>query len=380
MKNSEFLRRVAEKISFRRKKYDDENVPTDLDDIVVIPFFGDIKHTQFLASFLLNNFKKLKKSKYLILISYPGFEHLFPYVDEYWHASDYSDLNQIFLKSDYFQNKSKFYLNLLRTLNENFRNVVADSFFKDLYLNKFTNQFWELFDFETNIFLPMIPSSSVLNKEDLKILNLNNLKIFIYPSQTVNVWSNGKYNKVFIPINFYVQLINHLKRYNIFSVVWSGSFSYDLSNEFKSHNDCLMINSNALFEVLPAIRATGLAVDVFNGFSKLAMIARTPSIIFDERNKYFLTKEYEIDDLLNLNLPNKRIYNFTNSIIKGNESYWTKEIFEPIASYCLNYFSYFDKESLPNTAEIDKKMEISLIRKIQNKKLGTKFIKVDRLI
>jgi len=87
-----------------------------------------------------------------------------------------------------------------------------------------------------------------------------------------------------------------------------------------------------------------------------------------------------IDDLLNLNLPNKRIYNFTNSIIKGNESYWTKEIFEPIASYCLNYFSYFDKESLPNTAEIDKKMEISLIRKIQNKKLGTKFIKVDRLI
>jgi hypothetical protein len=380
MENIEFLKKVAERISFKRKRYDDQNVPTDLDDIVVVPFFGDLKHTHVFSSFLLNNFKKLKNSKYLILISYPGFEVLFPYADEYWQTSDFSSLNQIFFKSDYLENKSQFYLNLLRTLNENFRNVLSDSFFKDLYQDKFTNKFWELFDFETNVFLPMIPSSSVLDKECLKTLNLNNPKLFIHPGHTINVWSNGKYNKFVVPIKFYSELISYLKKQGIFPVIWNGSFSYDLSGEFKNHVDCLMINSNNLFEILPAIRSTGLALDIFNSFSKLASVARTPSIIFEERSKYFLTKEYEIDDLLNLELPNKRIFHFTNTIIKGNEGYWKKEIFEPINSYCLNYFSYFDRELLPNTAEVNKKMDISLIRKTKNKKLGTKFIKVEKLI
>ena len=90
-------------------------------------------------------------SKYLILISYPGFETLFPYVDEYWHVSDFSGLSQIYFKSDYLENKSQFFLNLIRTLNENFRNVLNPSFFKDLYYNKFTNKFWEIFDFEGDI-------------------------------------------------------------------------------------------------------------------------------------------------------------------------------------------------------------------------------------
>jgi len=380
MENTEFLRIVSERISFKRKKYDDQNVPTDLDDIIVIPFFGDLKHIHILSSFLLNNFKKLKSSKYLILISYPGFEHLFPYVDEYWHASDFSGLNQIFLNSDYFENKSQFYLNLLRTLNENFRNVLSDSFFRELYYNKFTNKFWDLFNFDTNLFLPMIPSSSVLNKECLKILNLNKLKLFLYPSQTINIWNNGKYNKIIVPIKFYLELINYLKKHDIFPVIWGGSFSYDLSQEFKSHNECLILNSDSLFEILPALRATGLSLDNFNSFSKLSFMARTPSIIFEERNKYFLTKEYELDDLLDLNLPNKRIFNFTNTIVRGNIDYWTKEIFHPVVSYCINYFSYFDKELLPNTSQVNKKMEISLIRKIKNKKLGAKFIKIEKLI
>jgi len=380
MKSVEFLNNVCEKIGFKRQKYDDENVPTDLDDILVIPYFGDNKHIYILSTFILNNFKKLKSSKYLILISYPGLSHLFPYVDEYWSPTDLSNINHVFNNSEYFENKSTFYLNLLRTLNENFRNVVDSSFFKELYYNKFLNKFWDFFNFEKNIFLPMIPSSSVLSKDIIKSLNSNNYKLFIYPSQTINVWSNGKYNKVIVSKNFYIELLKYLKENEIFPVVWNNNFSYDLNNEFKNYTDCLIINSNNMFEILPAMRMTGLCLDIFNSVSKFSIIARTPSLIFEERNKYFLTKEYEIDDLVDLGLPGKRIFTFSNTLIRGDKNYWTKDIFEPIISYCKEYLPYVDRESLPNTSEIDSKMDVSLIRKIKNKRLGTKFIKIEKLI
>jgi hypothetical protein len=380
MKSIEFLNNVAEKINFKRQKYDDSNSPTDLDDILVISYFGDIKHTCILSEFILNNFKKLKNSKYLILISYPGFEHLFPYIDEYWSPSDLSNINQIFLNSEYFENKSKFYIDLTRNLNENFRNVMTADSFKEFYYNKFTDKFWESFNFETNFFLPMIASSSVLPKETIKTINLNNSKVFIHPSQTINVWSNGKYNKVLINKNFYIELIKYLKENKIFPVIWNNNFSYDLSSEFKEQIDCLTINSNNMFEILPAIRMTGLCLDIFNDISKFSNIARTPSLIFEERNKYFLSKEYELDDILNLGLPGKRLFALSNTIIRGNKSYWEREIFNPIKSYCDEYLPYIDKESLPNTSEINKKMDISLIRKLKNIKLGTKFIKIEKLI
>lgn len=380
MKSIEFLNTVSEKINFKRQKYDDSNVPTDLDDILVLPYFGDTKHTCILSEFILSNFKKLKNSKYLILISYPGLEHLFPYIDEYWSPSDLSNINQVFLNSEYFENKSKFYIDLTRNLNENFRNVITADFFKELYYNKFTNKFWESFNFETNFFLPMVASSSVLSKEIIRTINLNNSKVFIHPSQTINVWSNGKYNKVLVNKNFYIELIKYLKENKIFPVIWNNNFSYDLSGEFKEQIDCLTINSNNMFEILPAMRMTGLCLDIFNDTSKFSNIARTPSLIFEERNKYFLSKEYELDDILNLDLPGKRFFALSNTILRGNKTYWENEIFNPIKSYCNDYLPYIDKESLPNTSEINKKMNISLIRKLKNIKLGTKFIKIEKLI
>jgi hypothetical protein len=166
----------------------------------------------------------------------------------------------------------------------------------------------------------------------------------------------------------------------IFPVIWNNNFSYDLNNEFKNYIDCLIVNSNNMFELLPTIRMTGLCLDIFNGISKFSTIARTPSLIFEERNKYFLSREYEIDDLTDLNMLNKRIFTFSNTIIRGNKSYWEKDIFNTIENFCSEQLPYIDRDNLPNTAEINKKMEISLIRKLKNKKLGTKFIKIEKLI
>lgn len=381
MNTIEFLNKVCIKLKLTRKKYDDNNVPNDLDDLAVIPFFGDLKHTYILSTIILNNYKRIKSSKYIILISYPGFEHLFPYVDEYWHPEDFSKIKQIYLNSEYFENKSEFYLNLLRGLNENFRSVVGSEFFTKLYNNKFQEEYWKLFGKDdAKIYIPMIPSSAIINKEVIKEINTRNNKIFILPSTHINSWSNGKYKKVNVPKNFYVELIKNLIKNKIFPVVWNNSISYDLNDEFKDKLDCLFINSENLLEILPIIRLTGCCLDIFNSLSKLANIARTPSIIIEERNKYFLSREYEIDDIIEIKLPGIKIYSFSNSVSQGDKNHWEMGLFNSINKSCVDLLPYIDREELPSTSEINKKINLLSIRKIKNKKLGTKFIKIQKLI
>jgi len=381
MKTTEFLEIVSERIKFTRKKYDNQLVPSDLDDLLIIPFFGDIKHTCILSSFILNNYKKIKSSKYIILLSYPGFESIFPYVDEYWQPSDFSQIKQIFLKSNYFENNSEFYLNLFRSLNENFRTVIGSDFFKSLYNDKFNDKYWELFGKEdAKVLIPMIPSSAVINKDLIKNINSKNNKIFLLPSTHINSWSNGRYKKTLVSKNFYIELIKNLNKKEICPVIWNNNISYDLQDEFKDNTECLFINSNNLFEVLPIIRLTGCTLDIFNSLSKFSNIARTPSIILEERIKYYLSKEYEIDDLINLNLPGCRIFSFSSYIINGNKNYWESDIFKSINKSCREIIPFIDRENLPSTSEEDKNINLSIIRKIKKKKMGTKFIKIKKLI
>lgn len=381
MNTVEFLEITSQRIKFIRKRYDNQNVPSDLDDLIVVPFFGDIKHTYILSSFLLNNYKRIKTSKYLILLSYPGFEHVFPYVDEYWQPSDFSQIKQIFLNSNYFENNSNFYLDLLRSLNENFRSIISSSFFKELYCNKFEEKYWDLFGKnDAKVFMPMIPSSAVIQKDLLKEINSRNNKIFILPSTHVNYWSNGRYRKSLVSKNFYIELIKNLNNNKIFPVIWNNNFSYDLQDEFKDKENCLFINSNNLFEVLPVIRLTGCVLDIFNSLSKFANIARTPSIILEERSKYFLSREYEIDDLVELDLPGSRTFSFSSYITNGNKNYWDSDIFKCIIRNCEEILPFIDREALPSTVEFNKKINLSIIRKLSNKKMGSKFLKIEKLI
>lgn len=381
MNTVEFLELAAQRIKFTRKKYDNQVVPSDLDDIIVVPFFGDIKHICILSSFILNNYKRVKSSKYIILLSYPGFDQIFPYVDEYWQPTDYSQIKQIFFNSNYFENKSEFYLNLFRSLNENFRTVLSCDIFKSLYNNKFQESYWTEFGKdEAKVFVPMIPSSAVIQKDLIKEINSVNNKIFISPSIYINSWSNGKYNKLLSPKSFYIELIKNLINNKIFPIIWNNNLSYDLQDDFKDKIDCLFVNSNNLFEVLPAMRLTGCVLDIFNSLSRLANIARTPSIILEERNKYFLSKEYEIDDLLDLNLPGSRVFSFSSYIFNGNKSYWESDIFKSVIRNCEEILPFIDRENLPSTSEINKKINLSIIRRVKNKKMGTKFLKIPKLI
>src|SRR6516164_960318 len=79
------LAKAAERTGFKREYYKEENIPTDVSNITIAPFFGDIRSIFVLSSLLFHRYKEQDKpSKYLILCSWPGFASLFPSADEYW--------------------------------------------------------------------------------------------------------------------------------------------------------------------------------------------------------------------------------------------------------------------------------------------------------
>ena len=376
----DFLNRTSEKIGFKRERFDDANTPTDLDDLLLIPFFTDFKYSHILSSFILKNYlNKFKSSKYVIACSYPGFSQLFPYVDEFWTLSDFANFKKLYENSEGFHNKSTNFNNILRSLNENFRNVLPPETFDQFYYNGFKDDFYKNFGKSFNVFYPMVPSSAVLGKDFLRVINQSSgYKIFIHPAIYIDSWKNGRCEKISVNKEFYVELIKFLRENNFFPVVWNYNLSYNLTEDFKNGEDCLFLNEYDIFKVLSAIRTTGCVLDVFNGISRLAKVARVPSLVMEERSKYFYTKEYELDDFTRNNkTPNLFVYTFMSSLVSGSKSYWKNEIFLYIKNNLLNLVPYSDRESWPTTEEIEINANVSQIREPKNKRLGTRFVKIN---
>ena len=225
----------------------------------------------------------------------------------------------------------------------------------------------------------MVPSSAVLGKDFLRVINQSSgYKIFIHPAIYIDSWKNGRCEKISVNKEFYVELIKFLRENNFFPVVWNYNLSYNLTEDFKNGEDCLFLNEYDIFKVLSAIRTTGCVLDVFNGISRLAKVARVPSLVMEERSKYFYTKEYELDDFTRNNkTPNLFVYTFMSSLVSGSKSYWKNEIFLYIKNNLLNLVPYSDRESWPTTEEIEINANVSQIREPKNKRLGTRFVKIN---
>ena len=81
----EYLDLAAQRNGYVRQSYEDRKIPTEFDNVCVMPLFGDMRHTFIASSMLLKRYREqVKGSKYFILMSWPGYKNLFPFVDEYW--------------------------------------------------------------------------------------------------------------------------------------------------------------------------------------------------------------------------------------------------------------------------------------------------------
>jgi len=374
---SEIIKRSCEKLNINRVVFNDKKVPTSIENVVVFPFFGDMRSSFILSSLILRRIKEESKgSKYFILLSWPGYESLYPYVDEYWTIEDESALEKLRSQVRGFENLSSYYTLLLRSLNEWFYEIMTHKDLTIYYDNGFKKDFFERFK-HVKVSLPTINSSAFLGMDFARHIGNKDLKVFIYPSKEVNSWRMGKNEKMKVDKDFWIALTNTLIENKFYPVIYRDLFCHDISLDV--NQDCLHMWDQDLSKILAAIRATGFVIDFFNGISRLAICARTPYLCFDERNRYNNTKEYEIDDLCGKSLPKEYIFSFATIINSQDKSNWKYSLLDSTIAKLNKIFpSVADRDSWPSTAESNNIVPYDFVRKIKNKKFGARFIKINR--
>jgi len=373
-----YLKRAAEQSGFKRARYNDANLPSRPEDICVMVFFGDMRSAFILSSILLKRYREqIKGSKYFILCGWPGYEGLFPYVDEYWGIKSEEVLERFHKGAVGFYNISQSEFSYRRKLNWFFEDVVDFSVLEPYYDNGITQEFWERFKHVKRT-LPSIPSIGVMDKGFLNsLVKTEGDKAVIYPVKYVQHFRHGRLVFLRGERNFWLGLAERMLADNITPVVFQDHSTYDLSTTLA--NECLYVAEQDVSRRLGVMRHVGCVVDICSGISRLAIAARTPFVSCDERARYVGLKEYEIDGLCCENaLPREYIFSFATIINRGTEGLWEVNFFDNVVNKLKNLIKDIDKDALPSTSECTTVVPYENVRKRKVLRLGTRFIKVNQ--
>lgn len=375
----EFLKRASERNGFSRERFEEKNIPDDPSSITVFPFFGDYRTLLFLNGTFFHRFRhENKNSKYFILASWPGFQGVCSFADEYWGINDFAHLKQIYEGAEGTTNKSNYVSTFYRYLNEFFKDVYLERNFCDFYSNGLTNNFFQKYT-DTKIFLPFVPSGSILGKDFNRDLAVKpGYKIFLWPSFFGKQWVHGQSKNIKIVYEFWSSLVQYLLDQGFCPVIWKNAVSYDLSQEFVGK--CIFFNQPDVLRALSAMRSTGCVLDVFNGISRFALHARSPFVCVDERSRYLNIKENEFDGLFGFNLPQKYLFSFSNIVTDGNARIWNQDLFPSIVKKLNEFLPDLNRDTWPSTGEFSQIVPYKkFVRENKLKKIGTRFIKVPKL-
>lgn len=374
---SETLQRAADKGGFLREKYVSANIPTAKENISVMMFFPDVRSSFIASSILMKRYREeMKGSKYFILVSWKGFESLYPYVDEYWTLKDSSLFRRIYENTNGLENKSKLLDTFKRELNWFFEDVSDHSELTPFYNQGITQNFIDRFR-KVKMFLPQVPSANALDKTVLQqMVHRPGYKIVIYPSLNVYSWNNGCVEWIKTKKEFWIALAKRLYDEGLIPVILQNYFTHDISKEVT--DECIFLPDHDLSHALAVMRHCGCVIDVYSGVSRLAIAARCPFLAFDDRKRYSELKEYEIDDLCGFNIPKEYIYGFSTILENGDKNVWNVNVLDSIMSRLLKFLPDLDRDQWPSTMESEVPVAYASVRKRKVKKLGAKFVKVDR--
>lgn len=377
----EFLKRASEKNGFIRERYEERKIPTEISQLTILPFFGDLESCFILSSLLLRRYREeIKGSKYFILLSWPGLAGLFPYVDEYWSIADKGGVKSLYQQSEGFLNNSSSATLYLRSLNEHFRDVVDHREFQKYYSNGLTNDFFEKYK-NIKVSLPMVPSTALLGKDfNRDLMVKGGYKVFIAPSNNFRTWQMGKTRNISIGKDFWLSLVKRLVRQKMTPVIWKNCFGYDISSDLGDLTDkCVVLAEDDISKVMAAMRATGMVLDIFSGISRLAIAARCPYFSVEERSRFINEKVYEIDDLCSGKLPKKYSFSFASIVKNGEDHFWDNNLFNGIFNNLDSFIPELNREDWPTTGESYEVVSHHAVRQFKLKTMGTKFIKVEKV-
>lgn len=369
------LKKAADKCGLKRVRFRERNMPTSSEGITIFPFFGDHRSSFVLSSILLRRIKEeMKGSRYLVFVSWPGNEGLFPYADEYWQVEDENMLEKLRSGVVGFNNDSVVMSVMIKNLNQYFYEVMTTDDILSFYSNGITKDFFDRFK-HVKVFLPHVPSVASMGAEFARTLSQKESKVFVYPSKDLFCWKNGKVDKVKSTVEFWISLVEFISAAGFFPVIYTDGFAYDFSSEF--NKNCLHMKGLDILSELSLMRACGCVLDLFSGISRYSIAARTPFVCLDERQKFNALKDYEINDLCGSGIPKEYIFSFC-ALIKGDKSVWRSNIFDHLVVKLRKIYESMDRESWPPTSEVDEIVPYDSVRKKKNKMLGTRFLRMPR--
>ncbi len=372
---ADFLTRAANRTGFKREFYLEKNMPTDPSDVLMIPFFGDLKSTFILSSLILKSYKEANSDKYIVLCSWPGFQCLFPYVDEYWTIEDESTIKRLAVTSDNLYNTSNTSAEITRSLIE-VANVLTVKDLNHLYDNGFTKEYWKNFS-EVKRFLPDVPSANVMSNDmKIQMTNRNGKKIIVFPSARMKSWQNGKTIQLPVSKDFWIKLIECLLHEGYVPVVYQNQFTYDMSGDFLEQ--CIYLVNKTMSDVLAVFRHVGCVLDVHSGISRLAIAARCPFLSIIERRIFIQDRDYEVDDLCTEDLPRQYVFSFATQLMVGGYEEWEVSVIRNIVTRLREFMPTIDLDSLPSTVSSYKSVSYDSVRQRKANRIGAAFIKTSK--
>lgn len=367
---SDFLKRMAEQCGFSRSRYVEKNMPTSFDNLFIIPFFADHKSSFIASSLILNQYKRVKSNKYIIVCSWPGQEVLYPYADEFWFPKEgihhlVDGATHMFNTSDLSTQYNRNFLNRLE-------NVVLYEDLQKYYYKGLQPSYFQEFQ-EIRRFFPAIPSYSSANSVFINEMARPGKKVVVYPSLKINSWQKGKNVKFLSLKDFWITLVNRLLEEGYLPVIYQDRFTYNLSEEF--NNQCIYLVAQEMGEILTCLRHVGCVLDIFNGISRLAIMARCPFVCVDERIRYIEEKDYEIDDLCAQNIPRQYIFSFSSFLIAGDKNQWTNSVIDNLVVKLDELLPKLQKSDWPSSSASEEILSYNCVRDHKNKRMGVKFIR-----
>lgn len=367
--SQDFLRRAIEKAGINRERFTEKNVPKSLANLTIFPFFGDIKSEFVYSSILLNRYKDTNKDSYLIVCSWQGHHGLYPYADEYW---SFKQEDNFYRTANGFSNKSSD--NVEKILLRYFDKVIVptDAQITKFYKNGITLKYLQAFG-DILYSVPSIPSVSMsLGQQKFQEMTSVDKTIFFYPSAYIRSWRNRNQDLFLTTKEFWSQLADKLLKNGFKLIVWHREGrTHDLSMEF--NNKCIFIDEKNLLAAMGVMRSTNFVLDVFNGLSRYAIIARTPFLACDERQRYFDLRDNELDELCARDIPKSYIFSFAPFLENASSS---EIIIDSILNKAEKFASKINRDALPSTIEFSKKVSYDVVKKRDLKQLGTKFFRM----
>lgn len=363
---SDYIKRAAERTKYRRTSFVEKDMPTSPSLVKAIPFYGDLESTFILSSLLLRTYKEANRNEYLIMCSWPGFEGLFPYADEYWTLDDESVTKSLALGANNFYNVTSLSTELSKSLME-CMGVITHRDWGKLWNRGFTDEYWNTFG-EVYRYLPEIPSTSRISESFLNQMSQKRgRRVLVYPVTKVQSWQKGQSVYLPIPQLFWAALIERLLTEGYAPVVYQNWFTYDMSREFTDR--CTYLVSQSITDVLTAMNYVGLVLDVFSGISKLAVASRTPFLAATERQKHFEYKDHAVFDLCSQE-QGQFIFSFSTMLMTGGEREWKASLIDQV----ISRLEGFDPERTASTTESYEEVSYDKVRDQKARRMGVTFI------